>query len=368
MRDSNKKGKNTKYYIIGGSLIALLVIVSLVAYSPWSPYSYWWLKEEQEPTTPEKALSTFTFIDYCTGEVVSSWVEGTILVPKSTADFDQDDDPYTFSNFESEITSKDGDDISIDLRPYPYAYLIVDPDDDSNYGGYDVEYGGCLSDDHRFLFGGENHDYVVWVYHLPTNVTINVLDRNDSDEWDLVSDGDYTVYMDLIENSTEGLHLQGEIAGEEWELTEEMYDDYSTSEIAWLRNQRNHRTEAPFYDMVDDLDKGYDDELEYLTNAFVVQFTFNDSISEIDGADTEVNFTLTQRNFEKYPIKVVYSDTYIYCIYYEPITWVYELQSFDFRIDMAVNITGTTVWTGRLEIPYDASPLGAFVGLAPAPL
>lgn len=365
MRDGGKKGKNIKFYIAGGSIVALLVIVCFIAYSPYSPYSYWW--EEDEPVPVVKTVSTFTFIDYCTGEDVSSWVEGSILIPKDTADFDQDEDPYTFSNFEAEITSKDADDIEIDLRPYEYAYLIIDPDDDSNYGGYDVAYGGCLSDDHRLLYGGTNRDYLVYVYHLPSDTEINVLNRDTANEWDFTN-GDYTVHMDLPENSTEGLHLEGEVAGEEWELTEEVYADYSAKQIAWLRDQRYHRTQAPFYDMVDDLDKGYNDELEYLTNAFAVRFTFNDSIDETDASDTEVNFTLTQRNFVNYPIKVVYSGAFIYCIYYEPITWNYELQSFDFRIDQAVNITASAVATGRLELPYDASPLGTFTVLSTAPL
>ncbi|KKK77689.1 hypothetical protein LCGC14_2851060, partial [marine sediment metagenome] len=343
------------------------------------------------PTT--KATSTFTFIDYNTGEDVSAWVEASVWTPDpDDIPFDDSEDIFRIVNFDEDVSSSDADGISIDLRSHDYAWLQIDPDYESDFGGYNAVFATPTVDDFRLLIGGANYDYVFYVYHEPSDVDIVVLDRGRGmDVWNVTVNGTLgpglwsvlsdeingTVVMNMPWNSTAGLHA-GTTGGDEWDIDEDDLDDFEADidaitlrygeEMQWLRDQRNFRTIAPYYDLVDDTLKDYDSKLERVTNAFAVRFTFNDTLNTTDYfnpttpgliVDTQVNFTLQERDYFGEPVEVVIGGTMIYVIYTEPITFD-GIYSFDFEIFLGVDVNCTAVETGRLVVPRGNTNLGAY--------
>lgn len=389
--------KSQKYLV----LFLVIMLAGLSIYFIGDYAGLWAAAPDEEVTPTTKLTSTFTLIDYVTGEDVSEWVEITVWEPTSAADFDDEEDPYRLINFERMETTKDASDVAVDFRDGEYYWVEIDPDDDVVYGGYDLFAAsgfpsryGATTDDYRFIIGGANYDYLMYVYHLPYNTTINVLDRSCSatghdgatglDEWVIgtsvdggvdhvgTENGTFTVYLDIPNNATDGLHA-GSVVGHDWDMDTDITDLFEWEDLRWLRDQRNFRVQAPFYDPADDTDREYDDDLEVLTNAFCVRFTFNVTVN--GNASTHVTFELIERNYESYPIEVVIHGTFIDCIFYEPITWTDGMfPSFDFNITCeessgpANGIGITEVATGRLTVPGDQGAIGVFTRLADAPL
>ena len=104
--------------------------------------------------------------------------------------------------------------------------------------------------------------------------------------------------------------------------------------------------------------------MEVVTNVFTIEFTFNTTISLVDGVATQVNLTLNDNS----PIELAYSATTIYMLFYRVIDFESGAYSVNFDVAMAVNITCLTVKTGRIVVPYETSSLGTFSALSTFPL
>ena len=76
----------------------------------------------------ELEVSTFQILSQVDGEDVSDFVELSIWIPEDEEDIEDDEDVFTMALFEEEESSKDADDISIDLREVSYAWIEIDPD------------------------------------------------------------------------------------------------------------------------------------------------------------------------------------------------------------------------------------------------
>ncbi|KKM25678.1 hypothetical protein LCGC14_1592560, partial [marine sediment metagenome] len=151
---------------------------------------------------------------------------------------------------------------------------------------------------------------------------------------------------------------------DEWDIDHDEFQDMTRNEIFWLRDQANFRTIAPYYDLNDDTLKDYSghEELERLTNAFAVNFTFNDSISLVAGNVKQVNMTVADRDGISPPIELIVSDTSMLLIFYEPITFKNYMYNFDIDIfTIGSDINCTYVQTQRIFVPQGDSPttLGA---------
>jgi len=378
--DFNTK-ENKKYYIAGGLIAILLIGVGFFSLSGLSPWSYWW--EDDDDASAPKLTSTFTLIDYRTGEDVSSWVEISVWTEDpDDLPFDADNDPYTLTNFEEEVNSDEANTVSIDLRSYTHVYLEIDPDYESDYGGNDAAAGllgdgFTVSDDFRHIFGGVNRDYMVYVYHLPSDIPITVRDRINNDEWgtthdaprfgNSTNDGHFVVELDMLWNSAHGLHA-GDTGGDEWEVDDDEWDEMTPSEHYWMRDQKNFRTIAPLYSLNDDVGKNFDDELELYTNCFAVNFTLNDTVSEVVGNVNYINFTLAERDYKDIPAEVIFDVTSILVIFYEPIVCYDHYYSFEFDIEFGNEINCTGVYSGRIFTPYDDDNLGAWTEINQAEL
>ena len=380
-RTSGDKSKN-KYYIGAGVLAGAIFLIWIIAFSPFSV-----LPGTTTTDADDQALSTFTLLDYRTGEDVSEWVEVSVWTEDpDDLPFDQDDDPYRLTNFDEDVSSKDASDADIDLRDFTHAWLEIDPDFESDYGGYNAVFSPSItSNDFRKLSPGANYDYIVYVYHEPSNVSINVLERgnnlffdfDNANEWgqtpgnnigfpfyNNTDTGRFTVVLNTPYNSTDGHHA-GVVGGDEWDIDRDELDDMTRDELFWLADQSNFRTVAPYYDIQDDTLKDYSsyEKLEMLTNAFAVRFRFNTTISLVAGNVFQVNMTLSDRDGIDVPAELVISGTDVYAIFYEPITFTNHMYNFDIDIfTIGVDINCTYVQTGRIVVPQGDSPfsLGAF--------
>ncbi|KKN36768.1 hypothetical protein LCGC14_0770280 [marine sediment metagenome] len=381
---NGRKKRNTRTILI----ISLVLLTSLgigIWFINADPMSLFGV-DAVIPST--KATSTFTLIDYNTGEDVSSWVEISVWIPDEDDLPFNDEDPYRIGNFDEDISSVDADDVTIDLRSESMAWLQIDPDYESDFGGYNGVFAAPTVDDFRLLSGGANYDYYVYVYHEPSDVDIVILDKDRGmDYWNVSraisllsvqsDDINGTVVMSMPWNSTAGYHA-GTTGGDEWNLDEDDLDIIEADvdpitlewgiEMQWLRDQGNFRTIAPYYDMTDDTLKDYASDLEQITNAFAVRFAFNATLNMTDyfnpttpglAADTQVNFTLYEQDYVAEHIDVVYNVNEIFLIFSEPIIFN-GVYSFDFRIDLGPNVNCTAVQTGRLVVPQDQNNLGAF--------
>jgi hypothetical protein len=343
-----KMKTNTRNIIIAVGIIASVGILAFLFLSPLSP-----IVLTTTPTAVPSDTTTFTLIDYVNGEDVSDFVEVSLWTPKDDTEFDEYDDVFTMSNYEETEASKDADDVSIDLSEYAYVWVEIDPDAEVYYASTWILISG-------------NAARTFYVYHQASDVDIAVLDTSTMDEWDKSTAAIIKTILDVPHASALELHY-----GDNWDISTEDYADMTAAEIAEMKDQKYFRCEAPTYDPLVDDEKEYDDGLERLTNAFAIEFDFNDTISLTDGSVTQVNFTLRDDAYpgsSDAPIEIVFSGDKIYVIFHEVIKFTTGAYSLDFDIATAANITCSTVKTGRIVVPRDDDNLGTFTALSTAAL
>lgn len=378
-KDTVKKQKTIIGVLVLG-LCAVLVIVGLGAGLGW------FAPVPTTPTTPTVANATFTLIDYRTGEDVTSWVEISVWTPDPDDLPFTDEDPYSILNFDETVTSEDADAVSIDLTSHAVVWVEIDPDFESDYGGYNGIFNALATRDMRKLpgtGGSVNYAYTLYVYHAPSNVSVAMLNRGDMDStdgsgadigdmrpynntfvplgatsWNRGESGNYTIFLNMPLYSADGLHA-GIVGGDEWDIDDEELADMTQAEIAWLEDQSNFRTIAPYYDLTDDAEDDYVEDLEKLTNAFAIRFNFNTTISTTDGAGTQVNFSVSERDSIPVPVEVVYDGSAILFVFYEPIVCYDNNYNFDVELEIAAHIFLANATTCRIVIPEDDDNLGA---------
>lgn len=341
-----KKNDLRKYLLVFG----VAVIIGLVVYFGANSLSI----INTDTTSTTTSGTTIQLISYVDGEDVS-WMEVSIWTPDPDKTIDEYEDLFVITNFEETEASKDAEDISIDLSSYTYYWIEIDPDGESYF-----ETTWILKS------GGINSLQTIYVYHQASDVDINVLDVDGMDEWDLTSDATIKVILDVPHASSNQLHY-----GDDWSISTEDYNDMTTEEVAEMQNQQKWRCEAPKYSPIDDDEKEYDDDLERLTDAFAIEFDFNNTVSLTDGATTQVNLSLHEDSFpgsSYLPIEIVVSGDKIYAIFFEVIDFEDGAYDFDVDIELGSEIGASTVKTGRLEVPRGNNGLGTFTALSTASL
>jgi hypothetical protein len=351
----SKQKRNRKIAIAAIAVLFISFLVYLLAFSGFSPFS-----GTQTPTTGN---STFQLISYVDGEDVSDFVEISVWVPDSNAEFDETEDIYTWSNFEEEESSKDADDVSVDLSGIEYAWLEIDPDAEA-----------VFANNHHLLIGGKNYAYKFYVYHQSSDVNFGCMNETMGETWSNFTTagalpidpqeavdpfgwrdapaGNFTLAMDVPQWTYTNTHV-----GSNWDIEQSEYDDYSSSELEFVHAEANWRCQAPTYNPATDLEKsGEEDGLEALTNAFVIRWTYNTSVSTTDGAATQINMTITDDT----NAEVVIDGTYIYMIFTDVIDFEDGPVLVDFEYQEATDIYASNVQSGRLVVPRDEDSLGAF--------
>jgi len=355
-----KLKKNQKMYLLAFSLIAMFLMFILFG----SLLGWWAVTPTETPTT--QANSTFTLIDYTSGEDVSDFVEISVWTPDEGEDFAESKDIYRITSYDEEIESDDADDVSIDLRDDEYAFVEIDPDGEQ-----------VFSNDFHLLTGGANYDYTIYVYHLSSNVTMTNINRDNGCVAALYNSsavdgyfinttytcafqgtGNYTMVLDVPFWTTTTTQLH---AGDNWDIDDTEIVDMSEDELRVLYSERNWRCQTPLYNPSVDTSKEYDTTLEKLTNAFAVRFTMNASINCTDGAAAQVNMSIRTEVFSD-PIVIVTCGQYIYHIFYEPIDFDPKVYTYDYEVSFGSDIVWTDIESGRLTIPKgsDACPIGSY--------
>lgn len=293
------------------------------------------------------------------------------------------------------------------MRDHAYGWIEMDPDHRTVFCGHLAAYGGIAADtnDFRKLIGNGNYDYTFYVYHPPENVTLSAITMTAGtgmncttgadtvmggmyiptpgayggigDEWNGHASANITIHLDVPHYDLTDPHF-GQAGIHEWDIETTDFQDFDAEEREWVYDQRNWRTAAPLYDLRDDLQKEFSDDLDKITNAFVVRIVFNQTIDPIDTANTHVNFTLMERDFNSYNIETIISNDTLYCVFLRPEVWNNGyLLSFDIQLVFNTNFIncstylngggvysrGAGIYSGRLVLTYDDAPIGAFTQL-----
>ena len=327
--------RSTWIYVIIG-----IIAVSVVVWFAWP--------QTPTPETPQtKLTSTFKTISSVDREDVSPFVECNIWVPKSSAVFDDEKDPYRIStHFEKAETGKDADDITIDLREYDYAWL-------------EITGNSLFSVNFHKLSVGANYDYIFPVYDLTSDLNFNMLVRDSLAAVtvaDYQTDGNFTIPMDVNHTVKIDCHY-----GDDWTISTTDFNDMTLSEKKEVWDEALWQSQASLYDPRDDEEKEYDNALERLTEAFCLKFQFNTTVSTVDGNAAQINMTI---NDASEPIEIIISGEYIYLLFYEEIKFDTGAYTFDFSLKFAADIKLSDIDSGRITVPRGDDNLKDFVKIS----
>jgi len=301
----------------------------------------WWEDDEEPTITPlTRTVSTVAAWSNVDGELVSSFVEWDVWVPKSGVDFDEGYEDITAlnTNFERLVTGKDADDISEDLRPHEWVWFECT--------------GNTVFDNDFYLRrGGANFDYDFLVHHRSSDVNFNILDNTMAN---ISIPGQSTNFngtgiLKAPSYNTTDCHY-GDIG---WELTATEFTELTTKEKEVIWDENRWRDQWPVYVTTDDTNNNFDRDFEKITNTFGLKWTLNDTISVIDGAITQLNCTIAKG----YPIETLISGTYLYMVWYEGFDFYPDPYTFEFEMWFGVNISVTTVQSGRANVYGSLSTL-----------
>ena len=345
--------KKTQKYL----LVALLMFCLLIGIYFIGAYAGLWATGPAEPTVTTS--SSWTLIDYTTGEDVSEFIEISAWIDDQ--DIDETADIYRLSNFDETESSKDAEDVSLDLRDVNYCWIEIDPDTESYYG----------NDFHLYL-GGSNANYTIYVYHMSSTVMMTNIDRatgcacllsnctgNAGNTTSIYQgSGNYTMFLDVPLWSADEPHC-----GSDWNMEDcpPAMDDPDTEDWLITYNERSHRCQAPLYVPGDDDSKEFETHLEQLTDAFVLKITFNATVNCTDGSTNQVNMTIMDELYSE-PIELVSCGDAIYVVFYDPIDFFPKAYSFSYEIVFGTTIEWCNIESGRMVIPKGAKacPLGTF--------
>ena len=338
--------KPTRIFAVLG-IIAIIVIVSVSGYFLFN-YIQGLAIAPDSTTSP--STTTFVGFDYVSGEDVSGHAHIKILGLKDTVENPDSADIRTLTNFEELEAVDDIEDISVDLSEVSYYYIVFNPAGDQYWATtYQLELG---------MKNVANKELIL--YHQASDVDGTILDTSTMDEWDLSSDITHAlVVIDVPHESGLELHK-----GDGWDTTTTEYTDLETADQLFFQDQANFRCEFPTYSPSLDSDKDGQDDLEVVTNVFAIEFTFNTTVSLVDGAVTQINLTINDNS----PVELAYSATKIYMLVYRVINFENGAYTISFDIAMGVNITCSTVKSVRIPVPYETSSLGTAVPLSTFPL
>ena len=314
--------------------------------------SYVLVSQSPVPPSTTADKSTFVVSSYVDGDDVSALVPLSLHTPKADAEFDSTEDIYNIAlNFQETTSSVDAEDISVDLSAHAYVWAQMDPDAETPY-----------AENWRLLIPlGSNGVYNLIGYDPTTEVNFNVFDLtlDEVTVADHQTDGNYTLIYDCPHYTTTEAQMH---YGTGWKLSADDFADLSQANKETYYDEKNWAGQFTLFDPNDYVYKTTLSHplLSSMTNAFAFKLTFNDSVSIVDGVDTQVNFTLGDSN----AFETVISGTEIYLIAYQPILFKNGVQSLNLEISYATNITLSDIDSGNIPILQSGNALGTFVKLS----
>jgi hypothetical protein len=294
------------------------------------------LKPESAGTGPE--YTTFRIYSDKDNEDVSDFVEIKILGWDADKRYTEQKDLRRLSNFETLVSTKDAVDVEVDLTEELHGvWIIIDPDN-----------SGVFATNYIYLNLEQNiQDYPLRAYHQPEDVNFNILDNTDFSAWAVneTTDGNYTLIFDFPNYDTSDIHANSN----DWDMTDDDWEDLTDAEKEYYYDQANFRTWAPTYDPAVDTDKDYSTVFEKYTSVPAFVFTSNDSLSTIDENANQVNVTIAEE-FADY-IKVQVSGTYLFFLISENVS----PGTIKFEISMGSGIQINTVRSCFATVAGDES-------------
>jgi len=339
------KDKKTKFYIAGAILGFVIVVGSVVSLTGYNPFA----GDETPPPPPPTPLgaSTFELYSGVDGEVVSNFATMDIWVPKSGATFDEGYEDITalVKNFEREESGKDADDISIDLSDYDYVWAEIT--------------GNSVWENNFHLIhpGGRNTEYRYYVHHMSSAVPFNIIFKNSGDAITIAGEqtnGNFTGVFDAPIDTSDAATRH---YGDAWALSTTEYGELTLKQQKVYWDEGEWQDQYPTYDPTLDTVNEYDRDFETITNTFALKFVMNETISVTDGAATQINVTIAKG----FPIDILISGTNLYMVWYDGFDFLNGPYTFDFEMWFGVNITISTVYSGRVDVPGSLSSITNFV-------
>lgn len=329
MRDPDEKGKNTKYFVGAGILIgATLLILALAV--PWSVV----FPPATTTTTVETPYSYVSMTDWTDRDNLDE------LCPVEIWGNDKNivtiEDMYDFSNYERAVSECYPEKVKDDLSEYTHIMIRVNPDEATD--GFWTTY------DYFYPNAEQNFNYSLYAYHEATDMFGAVRDQESSADWDGLTANVTVPVWYPISTTTEPHYGTG------WPISSTDFDDLTTTQLARLYNERYHRSMPTLFSLADDTADHSKTSGDYMTitETSAIEITFNTTISNTDGAATQMNIT-ADCDIDFF---VEQDGAAIYIVFGE--SWnCYDNGAFvtDFEVSCAVNITGATVKIGRIVIP-----------------
>lgn len=322
--------KPTKLLAIFG-IIVVLVVVCFGGY-----FLVTYIQGLQiAPETTVRTTSTFELIANVHREDVSSFTEMDIWFAKSGATFENGMEDVTdlTTNFERVETNQDADDISIDLRDESYVWA-------------EITGNTVFENTFYLLYGGVNRNYKLYPHYTSSLIDFNILLQGTMGTIsvpDFQTNGNFTGILDCV-------HYNPTVAemcyGDDWAMSTAEFNELSQKgkEIVW--DEMNYRDQYPTYNPVLDISNNYDRAFERITNAPALKFTFNETISVVDGEATQINCTIGSG----YPIECFISGADLYMAWYQGFDFTPNPYWFEYEMSFGENITLTTVISGRANI------------------
>ena len=209
--------------------------------------------------------------------------------------------------------------------------------------------------------GGINGAYDLIGYDPSTDVNFNVFDSvlNEVTVASHATDGNFTLVYDIPHYTTTVAQMH---YGTNWALSADDFDDLSQEDKEDYWDEKNW---AGQFALFDPNDFTYKTTLSHpllstMTNAFCFQMTFNTSVSIVDGATNQINFTLSDNS----PFETVISGDVIYLIAYQPLTFDSGVKNLGFELEYATHIEMSDIDSGNIPIQQSGNTLGTFVKLS----
>jgi len=221
-----------------------------------------------------------------------------------------------------------------DLSKYEYIKITVNPDEAT--AGWWTVYDYVFKNDFK------NYEYSLYGHHEATDLYGNVLDVVGGDEWNLATDGNYTIPLWYPTVTTTERHLGRYFA------IEDDLADLSAATLAKLNNEKYYRDMPTLFSLADDVaDHSKIGDYAMITETFAIKFDFNATINTTDGSVFQVNFTADC----DYDFLIETDDDKLYFVTTESWNTINGNFEMNFEITTAANIMCEAVYAGRVLIP-----------------
>lgn len=327
------------------TVLYLIIIFSLLGLG-----IFFWLNSPYSPIPPAATpadKSTFSVISYVDGEDVSGLVPLSIWTPKAGEEFTTTEDIYDLTKYTETVTATVASLASLDLSEYDQIWVETQPT-----GATATPFANNYQ---LYYPGGVNAEYTIYGYDQVTDVNGVVVDADCAaiTVADYQTDGNFTILYDCPHYTTTAAQLH---YGTNWATTAAEFADLTATQQERFWDEKYWAGEFGTFVPGDFTYKSTlaHPNLAGMTSAFGFKITFNTTVSIVDGAATQVNFTLTDNS----AFEVCYSAEHIYLISYSPILFSNGVQQLHFEMSFAANITLSSIYSMRIPIEQSGNAFG----------